>query len=344
MVQKGGKIDSSKMFHYNSSMKEILRTTSSPENNYYMNSTYSVHQRFGEYQLLQLLGRGGFTEVYLGEHFVTGQKAALKLLDARQGGNELDKFFARASVLSHLHHPHIIQVFDSGVSGYTAYLAMTYAPSGNLRQCYPKGTRLPLPIVIRYVKQIADALRYVHQSQLIHRDVKPHNILLGENEQIMLSDFGIAVVCPNQDEEQPYFHDFEGTVLYAAPEQLQGKPCKNSDQYALGVTIYEWLTGSWPFVGTFDQVVQQHLMADPPLLREKESSVPAEIEQIVLKALEKEPEHRFSSIEAFAQALEQAVPQQHTPSLDLLVGSFQPARKQFMSPLPFRGSRPSSKE
>jgi serine/threonine protein kinase len=239
-------------------------------------------------------------------------------------------------VLSHLQHPHIIQVFDSGISDYTAYLAMTYAPGGNMRQCYPKGTRLPLATVIQYVRQIADALQYVHQNQLIHRDIKPHNLLMGENEQVMLSDFGIAVVCSDKDEEQPYFHDFEGTVIYAAPEQLQGKPRKNSDQYALGVTVYEWLTGSWPFIGNFDQIVQQHFTADPPLLREKESSVPPEIEQIVLKALEKEPEHRFNSIESFAQALEQAVPRKQAPSLDLLVSSFQPPRRQFMSPHQFR--------
>jgi serine/threonine protein kinase len=302
----------------------------------HMNSAYHMHQQFGDYQLLHPLGQGGSTEVYLGEHMKTGQKAAIKLLDARQGDNELDKFFARASVLSHLQHPHIIQVFDSGISDYTAYLAMTYAPGGNMRQCYPKGTRLPLATVIQYVRQIADALQYVHQNQLIHRDIKPHNLLMGENEQVMLSDFGIAVVCSDKDEEQPSFQDFEGTVIYAAPEQLQGKPRKNSDQYALGVTVYEWLTGSWPFVGNFDQIVQQHFTADPPLLREKESSVPPEIEQIVLKALEKEPEHRFNSIEAFAQALEQAVPRKQAPSLDLLVSSFQPPRRQFMSPHQFR--------
>jgi eukaryotic-like serine/threonine-protein kinase len=305
-----------------------------------MNSSYQVHQQFGDYQLLHLLGRGGFTEVYLGEHIATEQKAAIKLLDARQGGNELDKFFARASVLSHLHHPNIVQVFDSGISEFTAYLAMSYAPGGNLRQRYPKGTRLPLPTILRYVKQLASALQYVHQNQLIHRDIKPHNILLGENEQIMLSDFGIAVVSSSQDEEQPYFHDFEGTVIYAAPEQLQGKPRKNSDQYALAVTIYEWLTGSWPFTGSFDEIVEQHLYADPPLLREKEESVSPAIEQIVLKALEKEPEQRFSSIEVFAQALEQAAKLNPAPSLELLASSFQPAknpfkRNQFKSPLPF---------
>ncbi|HTK06865.1 MAG TPA: serine/threonine-protein kinase [Ktedonobacteraceae bacterium] len=301
-----------------------------------MNSTYHTHQRFGDYQLLHLLGQGGFTEVYLGEHVTTGQKVAVKLLDARQGGNELDKFFARASVLSYLQHPNIIQVFDSGISDYTAYLTMSYASGGNLRQRYPKGSRLPLPTIIHYVKQIASALQYVHQNQLIHRDIKPHNILLGDNETIMLSDFGIAVVTSNQDEEQPYFHDFEGTVIYAAPEQLQGKPRKNSDQYALAVTVYEWLTGSWPFIGNFDEIVQQHLYADPPLLREKESSVPPAVEQIVLRALEKEPEQRFSSIEAFAEALEQAVPQQPAPSLDLLVSSFQPPKRQFKAPIPFK--------
>ena len=301
-----------------------------------MNSTYHAHQQFGEYELVHLLGQGGFTEVYLGEHVTTGRKAAIKLLDARQGGNELDKFFARASVMSYLQHPNIIQVFDSGISDYTAYLAMSYAPGGNLRQVYPKGTCVPLPIVVHYVKQIASAIQYVHQNQLIHRDIKPHNILLCDTDIVMLSDFGIAVVTSNKDDEQPRFDDFEGTVVYAAPEQLQGRPRKNSDQYALGVTVYEWLTGCWPFEGSYEEIAHQHIHADPPLLREKESSVPPEIERIVLKTLEKEPEQRFSSVEAFAQALEEAVPQQQAPSLDILVSSFRPPKRQFKAPTPFK--------
>lgn len=297
-----------------------------------MQSIQHVRKQFGDYKILHLLGRGGFTEVYLGRHIRSGQLAAIKLLDARQAGYELEKFFARASVLSHLHHPHIIQVYDSGIIEDTAYLVMTYAPGGTMRTRYPKGTRLPLEMVTEYVKQVAGALEHVHMHQLIHRDIKPQNMLLNEQDQILLSDFGIAVVSPSIDPLQPDFYDFEGTVIYASPEQLQGKPRRSSDQYAFGVVLYEWLAGCWPFVGTFDQIVQQHLFDPPPSFEQKGVSIAPAIEQVIRRALEKEPTDRFPTIQHFAQAFAEAV---ETSKGTLPTKPISTSRIQFKSPLPF---------
>jgi len=117
---------------------------------------------------------------------------------------------------------------------------MDYAPNGTLRQRHPKGVALPLPLIVSYVKQLADALQYAHDEKLIHRDVKPDNMLLGRRNEVLLSDFGIALVA--QSTRYQSAQEMAGTMAYMAPEQIQGKPLLASDQYSLGIVIYEWLT------------------------------------------------------------------------------------------------------
>jgi serine/threonine protein kinase len=177
---------------------------------------------------------------------------------------------------------------------------------------------------------VADALHYVHEQKLIHRDIKPHNMLLGPEKQFWLSDFGVAMLSHRIDGiHSSDALDFEGTVVYAAPEQLQGQPQRSSDQYALAVVVYEWLTGEWPFTGTFNDIVHQHLFDLPPRLRRKGLDIPADVERVILKALEKDPERRFESVKAFADELEWASSGQTTMRVHV-----QPKR-QFRSPLPF---------
>jgi serine/threonine protein kinase len=260
-------------------------------------------QQFGNYHLVQLLRRGNFSEVYLGEHISHHTRVAIKVLTSQLPSDEVALLLTQVQVIAHLRHPHIMPILDFGIKDNTPFLIMNYAPKGNLRQQHPKGTRLPLSTVIYYVKQIADALQYVHNQKLIHRDIKPHNMLLGPNDEILLSDFSIAVESQNLDR---ILEDFEGTIPYTAPEQLQGMPCIAGDQYSLGIVVYEWLTGDWPFRGSFNEIVQQHLLAPPPSLCEKDSTIPAAVEQVVLKALAKEPGQRFAGIQKFARALERA--------------------------------------
>src|SRR5436309_7594233 len=198
-------------------------------------------QQLGNYRLMQLLGRGSFSEVYLGEHIHLNTLAAIKVLYGQLASHDAEGFLTEARTLAHLRHPHIIQVLDFGVEGATPFLVMDYAPNGNLRQHHSKGTQLPLDTIISYVMQVAEALQYAHQEKLIHRDIKPENMLLGRSNEVLLSDFGIAVIA--QSSRKPQARNAAGTLAYMAPEQLQGKPRPASDQYALGVVVYEWFCG-----------------------------------------------------------------------------------------------------
>src|SRR5579871_2027513 len=262
-----------------------------------------VGQQLGNYRLIRLLGRGGFAEVYLGEHIFLGTQAAIKVLQMQMATSETDRFLAEARTIAHLKHPHIVSVLEFGMEQETPYLVMEYTPYGSLRQHHPKGTVLPMPTILDYVSQVASALQYAHDQKLIHRDIKPENMLIGSDHQVKLSDFGIALIAQSTRYQT---QDVIGTVAYMAPEQLQGKPRPASDQYALGVVIYEWLTGERPFHGSFTEVASQHLFTAPPSLREKAPTLSRAVEQVVLRALAKDPKERFSNIQAFAQAFNQA--------------------------------------
>lgn len=266
--------------------------------------TDRIGQQLGNYSLVRLLGRGGYAEVYLGEHVYLGTQAALKVMRTQLDPQSLEQFRLEARTIARLEHPHIVRILDFGVEGSTPFLVMRYAPHGSLRQLHPRGTRLPMPTVVAYVQQIASALQYAHAHKLIHRDIKPDNLLVGQSHEIMLCDFGIAVVDRSSDSHN--VQDMLGTISYMAPEQLVGHPCPASDQYALGVVIYEWLSGELPFQGSFIEVSTQHRMSSPPSLREKVPTLPGEVEQVVLTALAKDPRHRFPDIQAFANGVQQS--------------------------------------
>src|SRR6266536_325134 len=264
-----------------------------------------VRQQLGNYRLIQLLGQGNFSEVYLGEHIHLHTQAAIKVLHGQLASHDVESFLTEARTLAHLRHPHIIQVLDFGVEGTTPFLVMDYAPNGNLRQHQTKGTLIPLDTIITYVMQVADALQYAHQEKLIHRDIKPENMLLGRNNEVLLSDFGIAIMIQSSRSQHP--QDTAGTIAYMAPEQLRGKPSPASDQYALGIAVYEWLCGDRPFHGTFAELHSQHLSVAPPPLHQKVPAIPAAVEHVVLKALAKDPIERFANVHAFSRALEETV-------------------------------------
>src|SRR5579863_2330758 len=222
-------------------------------------------QQLGNYRLLRLLGQGGFAEVYLGEHMRLGTLAAIKILHNRIiESDEVEHFQMEARTIAHLEHPHIVRVLDFDVQGSIPFLVMGYAPNGNLRQRHPKDIPLPLNTILDYVKQVADALQYAHEQKLIHRDIKPENMLIGRHNEILLSDFGIALIA--QSSRLQSTQEVAGTAHYMAPEQLQGKPRLASDQYSLAVVVYKWLCGKRPFQGSFTEIVSQHVLTPPPPL------------------------------------------------------------------------------
>ena len=269
-------------------------------------------QRLGNYRLLRLLGQGGFAEVYLGEQTYLGTHAAIKVLHTRVAQDDTAQFQREARMLANLVHPHIVRVLDFGVDDHTPYLVMDYAPGGTLRTRHPKGTRLSVPTVVAYVKQFAQALQYAHDQKLIHRDIKPENMLIDRNGGMLLSDFGIALIT--QSSRYQSTKDMAGTISYMAPEQIEAHPRPASDQYSLGIVVYEWLSGNRPFQGSFTEIAVKHSVTPPPSLREQLPTLSPEIEQVVFTALAKKPEDRFGSVRAFATALEQASqPEQSQP-------------------------------
>src|SRR5712691_1848615 len=274
-----------------------------------------VGQRLGNYRLTRLLERGGFADVYLGERIHTGSPATVKVLQTDLTDDEMQQFHAEAQALARLVHPQIVRLLEFGVEGNTPFLVMDYSPNGSLRQRHPIGERLPLATIVSYVRQIAEALQYAHDQKLIHCDIKPENMLLGRRNEVLLSDFCLDTVAQSSRSQSTL--EVAGTVAYAAPEQLQGKPCPASDQYALGVVVYEWLSGDLPFHGPLPEIVSQQLSVPPPLLREKVPTISVELERVVLRALAKEPQNRYSSVREFAEALAAAVVQPgqgvHTP-------------------------------
>jgi serine/threonine protein kinase len=263
-----------------------------------------VGQHLGHYRLTHLLGRGGFADVYLGEQLYLGSQTAIKVLSAPLAPEARAGFLAEARTLVRLAHPRIIRLLDYGVQEQAPFLVMEYAPGGTLRKRHPKGERLPLAIVVEYVQQVAEALQYAHSQRLIHRDVKPDNLLLGRHGEILLSDFGIALLAHSSRSQRT--EDIVGTVSYMAPEQLQGHPCQASDQYALGIMVYEWLSGTCPFSGSFVEIAAQHCLAVPPPLDPMRLGVPNAVALMVSRALAKHPAQRFPSVLKFARALEQA--------------------------------------
>jgi eukaryotic-like serine/threonine-protein kinase len=266
-----------------------------------------VGQQLGHYRLLRLLGQGGFAEVYLGEHIYLDTAAAIKVLHTQLDSDDVEHFRSEARTIARLVHPHIVRVLDYGVHDKTPFLVVDYAPNGTLRKRYPKGTQLPLATVISYVNQVASALQYAHEQKVIHRDVKPENMLLGRRNEVLLSDFGIALVAQSSHYNSTQdVQDLAGTIAYMAPEQIQTQAGTASDQYSLGIVVYEWLSGTRPFHGSFAEIAVKHTLATPPSLCEKLPTLAPTVEAVVMKALAKDPRQRFASVEEFATALERA--------------------------------------
>jgi len=263
-----------------------------------------VGQHLGNYRLVRLLGQGGFADVYLGEHVHLNSQAAIKILQVRLVGSALEQFRHEGRTIAHLIHPNIVRVFDFGVENNTPFLVMDYAPNGTLRQRYPKGVAMPLATVLPHFLQIARALQYAHDQKLIHRDIKPENMLLNPNNEVLLSDFGL--VLPDHSTGSQTAKELAGTISYMAPEQIHGRPRSASDQYALGIVLYEWLSGDRPFRGSPMEIATQHLVTSPAPLYGKVPGISRAVEGVLLQALAKDPQQRFDRIESFASALEQA--------------------------------------
>lgn len=256
------------------------------------------------YRLLHVIGHGGFADVYLAEHIYLQTQVALKIFRSRPGDEQMERFLVQTSKLARLQHEHILPLLSCDVWNGLPFLVMPYATGGTLRQRHPRGSQLPVEIVLAYLRQIAPALDAAHRVGHIHGDIKPENLLLKEQDKLFLTDFGLAPVVENIPGKAQT--PVAGTVTYMAPEQLAGQLETASDQYALAILVYEWLCGEPPFSGTYTEVAAQHALIDPPSPHEYRPDLAPQVEQALERALAKDPRERFASILAFARALEQA--------------------------------------
>ena len=264
-----------------------------------------VGQQLGNYRLICQLGKGSFGQVYLGKHIYLETYAAIKLLLENGAGayaqTRQAAFLQEARRIAALKHPHILRVLEFGMAMSTPYLVMEYAAHGTILERHSRGTQVPVNLVLSYTAQIAQALDYAHGAQLIHRDVKPANVLLDERDTVLLNDFGVATSAHYTSSMRT--SAYAGTAAYMAPEQLRGQPVPASDQYALAVVVYEWLCSELPYQGDPISVGMQHLMTPIPSLRLHNAALSPAIEAVVQHAMAKDPRQRFASVVKFADAL-----------------------------------------
>lgn len=273
-------------------------------------------KRLGLYEVVAPLGEGGMAAVYKAYQPSMNRYVALKILPRQLASDPqfVGRFQQEAKVLAKLQHPHILPIFDFGhadggaVNGGYTYIVMPFIESGTLTDSL-KGKPLPLPQIRRLISQIGEALDYAHAHGLIHRDVKPSNVLMDGRGNCLLSDFGLAKMV----EGSAKFTDtggILGTPVYMSPEQGQGLPLdKRSDVYSLGVMLYEMATGKPPFdADTPIAIVVKHIQAPLPLPRHLNPDLPEAVEYVILKALAKDPADRFQTAREMVAALQSVIP------------------------------------
>jgi non-specific serine/threonine protein kinase len=263
----------------------------------------------GRYRLVKRLGRGGMAEVYRAYQESLERHVAIKFIHPHlaEDAQFQQRFRREARHLAALHHPNIVQVIDYDLAEGTAYMVMEFIDGVTLDQrlteLAAREERLPLAEAVRLVRDAALALSYAHARDIIHRDIKPGNIMLESAGRIVLTDFGLAKLASAA--RQTATGAFMGTPAYAAPEQALGQAGdKRVDIYALGVLLYQLATGRLPFqADTAIALVLMHLNQPPPLPRTLNPDLPEGLEQVILKAMAKQPEARFQSADEFAAHL-----------------------------------------
>ncbi|MFN8633437.1 MAG: protein kinase [Chloroflexota bacterium] len=259
----------------------------------------------GRYRLLEPLGRGGMGRVYLARDEVLDRPVALKLIydDSVQDRDIRHACAREARAAARLNHPNIVHILDSGFDDGHLYVVMQLAHGETLATIVREAGPLPLGRALNLASQVADALDAAHQQGVVHCDVKPGNLIVDDDDHVRLVDFGIARVATSTTGLSDQL--LQGSAKYVAPEQVEGTAVDGrSDVYALGVVLFEMLTGEPPFVGaSVASVLAQRLAGTPPRVRDREPSVPAEIDEIVRRAMARDPRDRYQSAGLLRDAL-----------------------------------------
>lgn len=266
-----------------------------------------VGQTLDRYSLVEKLGSGGMGDVFKGYHPSLDQYRAVKILPPYLSGNPelVERFFREARRCAALHHPNIVRLEHVGEQDGLYYMVMDYVPGGSLRQLIDSGGPVPIQRGLHIAAQVCRALAHAHAHGVVHRDVKPSNILIGADDQVFLTDFGIARGVVNDEPGLTAAGVTLGTPEYMSPEQVRGEPVDGrSDLYSLGIVLYEMFTGELPFTARSKATVKrQQLEKRPDSPRFYNPELPEGVEQVILQALEKAPADRFASAEEMELAL-----------------------------------------
>jgi tRNA A-37 threonylcarbamoyl transferase component Bud32 len=261
----------------------------------------------GRYEIEDLVGTGGMSSVYRARDTVLGRRVAIKILHEHFSSDDeyVERFRREARAIARLNHPNIVTVIDRGDFEGRQYIVFEHVPGENLKDIVRRSGPLPVQQAVALTHQVARGLGFAHEHGIVHRDVKPQNVLLDETGSPKVTDFGIArSLDPKEGLTE------SGTVLgtsdYLSPEQASGRRVdERSDQYSLGVLLYELLTGEVPYPAeTFMAAAMRHAHDPVPTVRERRPDVPLEVDAIVARAMAKDPRDRFSSMAAMEAALE----------------------------------------
>ena len=261
------------------------------------------------YEIIKTIGEGGMANVYLAHDTILDRKVAIKVLRGDLSNDEkfIRRFKREALSVSNLSHPNIVEVYDVGEEDGNYYIVMEYIEGKTLKQLLQKRGALTLTEVIDIMSQLTDGLAHAHEAYIIHRDIKPQNIMIEDNGRIKITDFGIAMALNSTQLTQT--NSVMGSVHYLPPEQANGKGATvKSDIYSLGILMYELLTGSVPFKGdTAVEIALKHMKEKVPSVRKQNPTIPQSVENIILKATAKNPKNRYDSVREMHADLETAL-------------------------------------
>jgi eukaryotic-like serine/threonine-protein kinase len=289
------------------------------------------------YELEELVGTGGMSSVFRAHDRLLDRKVALKILHQQYSDDEeyVERFRREARAVATLSHPNIVTVIDRGDHEGRQFIVFEYVEGENLKRLIERRGPAPVATALELAMQIARGLAFAHQQGLVHRDVKPQNVLLNGDGQAKVTDFGIA-----RSLDVAHGMTQTGTVLgtsdYIAPEQAQGhRVDEHSDVYSLGVVLYELLTSEVPFPGeNFVAVAMRHINEPPPALRDKRPDVPPRVEAAIQKAMAKRPEDRFPTMAEFCRELEACLAELQAAGTQVIAPASPVRRRRRISPWP----------